>query len=336
VRVAVIGLGYWGPNLVRNIAASASTELVAICDFDQGRLDSIGAQFPSARKVHDAADIFAADDVDAVCVATPVASHYDLVKGALAAGKHVLVEKPFVQSVAEATELVELADERGVTLMLDHVFLYSPAVRKLFETVESGELGTLNFVDSVRINLGIVQHDVNVLWDLAAHDLSIMDHLIGRAPKSVLAVGEGHSGNGLADVAYLHVDYGDGLMASVHVNWLSPVKIRHFMVGGSRKSALYNDLDPSEKLKIYDRGVDATPDPESKRRVAVSYRSGDVVAPRLESVEPLRAMIEHFAHCAETGEVPISGGRQGLRIVRILAAAEESLTKSGASIDLGA
>jgi predicted dehydrogenase len=335
VRVAVIGLGYWGPNLVRNIAASPVTELAAICDFSEARLEAVGSQFPSARRVRDADDVFASNDVDAVCVATPVDSHYSLVKRALESGKHVLVEKPFVQSVAEATELVDLAAARGLTLMLDHVFLYSPAVRKLAETVASGELGTLNFVDSVRINLGIVQHDVNVLWDLAAHDLSIMDHLIGRAPVSVLAVGEAHSGNGLADVAYLHVDYGDGLMASVHVNWLSPVKIRHFMVGGSRKSALYNDLDPSEKLKIYDRGVDATPDPESKRRVAVSYRSGDVVAPRLESVEPLRAMVEHFANCAATGEEPISSGRQGLRIVRILAASEESLAKSGASIELG-
>lgn len=334
MRVAVIGLGYWGPNLVRNLSASPATELAAICDRDDARLQAIGAQFPAARQLTEAEEVFAAEDVDAVCIATPVASHYPLVKRALESGKHVLVEKPFVQRVDEAEELVALAKERGLVLMLDHVFLYSPAVRKLAEVVESGELGELQFVDSVRINLGLIQHDVNVLWDLAAHDLSIMDHLVGRAPSSVVAFGEAHQGHDLADVAYLHLDYGDGLISSVHVNWLSPVKIRHFLVGGSRRSALYNELDPSERLKIYDRGVDSTPDPEAKRQIQVSYRSGDVIAPRLDALEPLRAMVEHFADCVENGKTPISDGEQGLRIVRILAASEESLAKGGTSIDL--
>lgn len=334
VRVAVIGLGYWGPNLVRNVAASPVTELAVICDADQERLNAVGAQFPFARQASDAQDVLSAEDVDAVCVATPVASHYDLVKTALRAGKHVLVEKPFVPRVGEAEELVELARVVDRVLMVDHVFLYSPAVRKLSELVASGELGDLQFIDSVRINLGLVQHDVNVLWDLAAHDLSIMDHLVSRPPQTVSAFGEAHQGHDLADVAYLHLDYGEGLIAAIHVNWLSPVKIRHFLVGGSRRSALYNELDPSERLKIYDRGVDSTPDPESKRRVAVSYRSGDVVAPRLEPTEPLRAMVEHFAECVQHGTTPLSDGDQGLRIVRILAAAEESLCKGGSSISL--
>ena len=334
MRVAVIGLGYWGPNLVRNLASSAATELAAICDRDPARLAAIGAQFPSARQVTDTAELFASADIDAVCIATPVATHYALVKAALESGKHVLVEKPFVQQVAEAEELVALARERGLVLMLDHVFLYSPAVRRLAEAVRSGELGDIQYVDSVRINLGLVQQDVNVLWDLAAHDLSIMDHLVGRLPRSVVAVGEAHQGHDLADVAYLHLDYGDGLIASAHVNWLSPVKIRHFLVGGSRRSALYNELDPSERLKIYDRGVDSTPDRESLRQIAVSYRSGDVVAPRLDPVEPLLAMVEHFAECVRDGRTPISDGEQGLRIVRILAASEESLAKRGASINL--
>jgi predicted dehydrogenase len=334
MRVAVIGLGYWGPNLVRNLASSPATELVAICDRDPARLASIGAQYPSARQLSDSDEVFASDDVDAVCVATPVATHYPLVKQALEAGKHVLVEKPFVQEVAQAEELVALARERGLVLMLDHVFLFSPAVRRLAESVSSGELGDIQYVDSVRINLGLVQQDVNVLWDLAAHDLSIMDHLVGRLPLSVGAFGEAHQGHDLADVAYLHLDYGDGLIASVHVNWLSPVKIRHFLVGGTRRSALYNELDPSERLKIYDRGVDSTPDRESKRQIAVSYRSGDVVAPRLDPMEPLRAMVEHFAECVHDGKTPISDGEQGLRIVRILAASEESLARRGASIEL--
>lgn len=334
MRVAVIGLGYWGPNLVRNLASTSSAELVAVCDQDPARLESIGAQFPSTRQLSDSEQVFTATDIDAVCIATPVGSHYSLVKRALESGKHVLVEKPFVRHVHEAEELVELARSRDLVLMLDHVFLYSPAVRRLSEAVRSGELGDIQFVDSVRINLGLVQHDVNVLWDLAAHDLSIMDHLIGRSPRSVVAFGEAHQGNALADIAYLHLDYGEGLIASVHVNWLSPVKIRHFLVGGSRRSALYNELDPSERLKIYDRGVDSTPDPESKRRIAVSYRSGDVVAPRLEPIEPLRAMVEHFAECVHHGKTPVSDGLQGLRIVRILAASEVSLAGGGTSIDL--
>lgn len=334
MRTAVIGLGYWGPNLVRNLAASAETELVAICDRDEARLSSIGAQYPAARLVRDAADVFASDEVEAVCIATPVATHYPLVKAALEAGKHVLVEKPFVQGVDQAEELTALAREQGLVLMIDHVFLFAPAVQHLARVVGSGDLGEIQYIDSVRINLGLVQQDVNVLWDLAAHDLSIMDHLVGREARSVVAFGEAHHGHRLADVAYLHLDYGDGLIATVHANWLSPVKIRHFLVGGSRKSALYNELDPSERLKIYDRGVDSTPDPEAQRRIQVSYRSGDVLAPRLEPTEPLRAMVEHFAECARTGATPICDAEQGLRVVRILAAAEESLHRGSARIDL--
>ncbi len=332
----MVGLGYWGPNLVRNIAGSPATELVALCDQDEGRLASVGASYPSARTTTDSAAVLAADDVDAVCIATPVSTHHDLVRAALESGKHVLVEKPFVTSVEEAEQLVALARDRGLVLMLDHVFLYSPAVRRLATAVQDGELGDLQYIDSVRINLGLVQHDVNVLWDLAAHDLSIIDHLVGRLPRSVSAFGEAHQGHDLVDVAYLHLDYGDGLIASVHVNWLSPVKIRHFLVGGSRRSALYDELDPSERLKIYDRGVDSTPDPESRRRILVSYRSGDVVAPALEPVEPLRAMVEHFADSVARGAAPLSDGEQGLRVVRILAAADRSLAAGGAAVTLDA
>lgn len=330
----MIGLGYWGPNLVRNLSASPKTELVAICDRDDARLRTIGAQYPASRLVTDTAEVFGADDIDAVCIATPVATHYPLVKAALEAGKHVLVEKPFVQDVGQAEELVALARDRGLVLMIDHVFLFAPAVQHLSRAVSNGELGEIQFIDSVRINLGLVQQDVNVLWDLAAHDLSIMDHLVGREARSVVAFGEAHHGHRLEDVAYLHLDYGEGLIATVHANWLSPVKIRHFLVGGSKKSALYNELDPSERLKIYDRGVDSAPDPESQRRIMVSYRSGDVLAPRLEPTEPLRAMVEHLAECVHTGATPICDADQGLRVVRILAAAEESLSKGGARVDL--
>jgi predicted dehydrogenase len=310
------------------------TQLAVICDSDGSRLAAVGAQYPSATQTSLPETVFSAADVDAVCIVTPLASHYSLVKAALQAGKHVLVEKPFVSRVEEAEELMALARERGLILMLDHVFLFSPAVRRLVQAARGGELGDLQYIDSVRINLGLVQPDVNVLWDLAAHDLSIMDDLVGRLPLSVSAYGAAHQGHELVDVAYLHLDYGDGLISAVHVNWLSPVKIRQFLVGGSRRSALYNELDPSERLKIYDRGVDSLPDPERVRRIAVSYRSGDVIAPALDPTEPLRAMIEHFADCVTNHETPICGADQGLRIVRILAAADESLVKGGVSIDV--
>jgi len=334
VRCAVVGLGYWGPNLVRNLSTSRRTRLVRICDADPARVEAVGAQFPSAARGVDAAEVFADPDVDAVAVATPVGTHHALAKAALLAGKHVLVEKPLAANLAEAEELVRIAAERRRVLLVDHVFLYSPAVRKLADLVRAGELGDLLFVDSIRINLGLFQHDVNVLWDLAPHDLSIIDHLVGRPARSLSAVGASHAGNGLADVAYLHLDYGDGLLASVHVNWLSPVKLRHFLIGGTRRSVLYNDLDPSERVKVYDRGVDLASDPEGKRRVLVSYRSGDVVSPRLEQTEPLRNLVEHFADCVEKGAVPISGGGQGVRIVRVLEAAQESLASGGARVNL--
>jgi predicted dehydrogenase len=334
VSFAVIGLGYWGPNLVRNLASSRRTRLVRLCDRDAARVEPLARQFPGAAAGTDANDVFRDPAVQAVAIATPVDTHFPLARQALLSGKHVLVEKPMAATAAQAEELTVLARERGLVLLVDHVFLFSPAVKKLKSLVDAGELGELLFVDSVRINLGLFQHDVNVLWDLAPHDLSMIDHLVGRAPASVVAAGASHAGNGLEDVAYLHLDYGEGLLASVHVNWLSPVKIRHFMVGGSRRSVLYNDLDPSERLKVYDRGIDVAQDPEGRRQVLISYRSGDVLSPRLENVEPLRGLVEHFADCVEGKAESVSSGEQGLRIVRILEAAQESLREGGVRVTL--
>lgn len=332
--MGVIGLGYWGPNLVRNFTSSARTRVRWLCDTNPTRLASFRKQSATVSCTADAADVFADASIDAVAIATPVASHYGLVKAALTAGKHVLVEKPLASSVAEATELVTLAKTVHRVLLVDHVFLYSPSVRKMTELVRTGEVGDILFFDSVRINLGLFQHDVNVLWDLAPHDLSIIDHLLGRAARSLVAIGASHAGNGLQDVAYLHLDYGDNLLASVHVNWLSPVKVRHFLVGGSRRSVLYNELDISERVKVYDRGIDVSKDSEGIRQVLISYRSGDVLSPRLDATEPLLNLVEHFADCIENGAAPISGGEQGLRIVRILEAAQESLSYGGKRMDI--
>ncbi len=278
--------------------------------------------------------MLADENLDAVVIATPVATHHRLAKAALLAGKHVLVEKPLTGSAELAAELVALAGEVERVLLVDHIFLYTPSVAKMADLVRTGEVGDILFFDSVRINLGVFQHDVSVLWDLAPHDLSIIDHLIGREPESVLAIGASRTIDGREDVVYLHLEYGNGLLASLHLNWLSPVKVRHFLVGGSRRSILYNDLDASERLKVYDRGVDVSADPEGIRDVLISYRSGDVVSPRLDATEPLFRLVEHFAECIERRSAPISGGEQGLRIVRILDAAQRSLSRGSERVRL--
>jgi predicted dehydrogenase len=334
ISVGVAGLGYWGPNLVRNFSAASRTELAWLCDSDPERLEAIGRQHPAVRRCTDFEEMLADERLDAVAIATPVATHHRLAKAALLARKHVLVEKPLTTSVAEAAELVALAAKVERVLLVDHIFLYTPSVAKMAELVRSGEVGELLFFDSVRINLGVFQHDVSVLWDLAPHDLSIIDHLIGHEPESVIAIGASRTVDGLEDVVYLHLEYGDGLLASLHLNWLSPVKIRHFLAGCSRRSLLYNDLDASERLKVYDRGVDVSADPEGLRDVLISCRMGDVVSPRLDETEPLFRLVEHFAECIEQRVTPISGGEQGLRIVRTLAAAQESLSRGSERVRL--
>jgi predicted dehydrogenase len=334
ISVGVAGLGYWGPNLVRNFNTSAHTELTWLCDTDPERLEALGRQHPSVRRSTKFEDLLADERLDAVAIATPVHTHHRLVKAALAAGKHVLVEKPLAMSVAEATELMALAEKSDRVLLVDHIFLYTPAVSTMADLVRTGAVGDLLFFDSVRINLGIFQHDVSVLWDLAPHDLSIIDHLIDREPKSVMAVGASRTVNGLEDVVHLHLEYGDGLPAALHLNWLSPVKVRHFLVGGTSRSILYNDLDTSDRVKVYDRGVDVSADPSGMRDVLISYRSGDVVSPKLDPTEPLLRLVEHFADCIERHVAPISGAAQGVRIVRVLEAAQTSLARGSERVRL--
>lgn len=336
IGVAVVGCGYWGPNLIRNFSACPSTEVVMVCDHDRQRLDRVAPLCPKAKLADDFSVVLDNPTVVAVAIATPVGTHAKLAMAALEAGKHVLVEKPMAASVHEAEQMVRRADELGLTLMVDHVFVYSPPVRKMKAILDSGELGDLYYVDSVRINLGLFQHDVNVVWDLAPHDLSIMDYLIGRLPKSLSAFGTCHANkqDEIEDVAYLNLDFGDGLLASFHVNWLSPVKIRHFIVGGSRKGLVYNDLEPAEKIKVYDRGITVNNDPEARRGVLIGYRTGDIWSPHIDGLEPLQAMVRHFADCVRDNARPESDGQAGLRVVRILDAAQRSIKAQGGRITL--
>jgi len=336
ISVAVIGCGYWGPNLIRNFSACSETRVVAVCDKDPARLNKVLAQYPTVVGVAQVDQLLQRDDIDAIAIATPVKTHAPFAMAALQAGKHVLVEKPLAASVREAEQMVRLASTTKRTLMVDHTFVYSPPVRKMHELIVSGDLGDLRYIDSVRINLGMFQHDVNVVWDLAPHDLSIVDYLLGRLPRSLSAFGACHADNEneIEDVAYLNLDFGDGLLASFHVNWLSPVKVRHFIIGGTKKSIVYNDLDPAEKVKVYDCGITVSEDLEKRRGVLIGYRTGNIWSPHIEQCEPLQTVVQHFAECIRDKKRPITDGDAGLRVVRILEAAQRSIKAQGGRITL--
>lgn len=333
--IAVLGLGYWGPNLVRNFQAHPKCRLVACCDRDANRLAKIQAAYPALDVTDNLAALLHDDRIDGIVIATPVHTHYALAKAALLAGKSVLVEKPLTGDVEEAEELSALAQDNGLVLMVDHTFVYSPPVMKIKELLDEGLLGDLLFIDSVRINLGLIQPDVNVVWDLAPHDLSIVDYLVGRLPRSVSAFGAAHGGRVQHDVAYLNLDFGDGLIANFHVNWLSPVKLRYTMFGGAQKSIVYNDLENESKIKVYDRGVDSRhDDAEARRKRLVDYRTGDMWSPHLSGEEPLAKVAAHFVDCLVTGRRPLTDAESGVRVVRILEAAERSIRAQGGRITL--
>ncbi len=278
--------------------------------------------------------MFKNPEVDAVAIATPVNTHTPLALAALKAGKHVLVEKPLAANTRDAERIVATAKELGRTLMVDHTYVYSPAVRRIKALVDSGDLGDIYYIDSVRINLGLFQNDINVLWDLAPHDLSIVDYLLGRLPRSLAATGVSHTSSGLEDVAYLSLDFGGSLMATFHVNWLSPVKVRHTIIGGSKQSLVYNDLEPVEPIKIYDCGIQLDQSTEARYGALLGYRMGDIWSPNLPREEPLQNLVQHFADCIRTGKAPLTDGEAGLRIVRILEAAQHSIKAQGGRITL--
>jgi predicted dehydrogenase len=332
--IGLIGYGYWGPNLARNFSDVANAQLTACCDLRQDRLDLLGQKYPKVQLSTSTADVIGNPKVDAVVIATPVSTHFRLAREALMAGKHVLIEKPMATSISEADELNMLAREKGLTLMVDHTFVYTGAVRKIKEIIDQGEMGEIYYFDSVRVNLGLFQHDSNVVWDLAPHDLSIMDYLIGRAPSAISAFGASHLGQGIENIAYLNLKFDDNLIAHIHINWLAPVKLRKTLISGTRKMIVYDDMETSEKVKVYDSGVSITEAPENIHHTLVQYRTGDMYAPKLDQREALSLECEHFIEAVVSGIDPATGGHAGRRIVAMLEAAQESLSEQGAWISV--
>jgi predicted dehydrogenase len=337
IRIAVLGYGYWGPNLARNIADHPDYRLVAIADPDPERLALAGRRYPDVDVVTDPAQVLARGDIDAVAIATPPSTHYPLALEALQQGKHVLVEKPLAETSGHCARLIDEAERRKLTLMVDHIFVYTQAVRKIHELVAQPEFGDILYYDSVRANLGLFQSDVNVLWDLAVHDLSIINHVLPANPVAVSATGMRHF-EGVENTAYLTVFFDRPVIAHVGVNWLAPVKIRQVMVCGRKRMIVYDEVEPSEKVKVYDRGVevDRRANPESARKILISYRTGDVWAPHLEHIEALKTLFGHFAECVANGQRPLSGGEAGLRVVKVLEAAEQSLRHRGQPVEISA
>ena len=333
MKLGIIGYGYWGPNLVRNLAEIDGIELKWCADKIAARRALVKRRYPEIRVTEGAEEILRDPEVEAVVIATPVSTHYPFAKKALERGKHVLVEKPMAQTVAEGEALLRLADKNGLILMVDHTFIYTGAVRKMKEILEVGELGDIYYLDSVRVNLGQFQHDIDVLWDLGPHDLSILTHLIQESPTYISATGADHTGSGFADVVYIIAYFPNNFIAHFHLNWLSPVKIRQMLIGGSRRMLVYNDMEPSEKVRVYDRGIRVTTE-ESIYTALVDYRTGDAWAPKLDNREALSVECEHFIECIRFNKVPRTSAAVGLKVVRLLEAASKSLAAGGAKVKM--
>ncbi len=329
VNVGIVGYGYWGPNLVRNFSETSNARVVSVCDLSPERLAQVNQRYPKIQTTRSSKELIENPQIDAIVIATPVATHFDLAFKALQAGKHVLVEKPIAGTLHEAQRLVEEAQRRKKVLMVDHTFVYTGAVRKIKQLVEENKLGKLFYYDSVRVNLGLFQHDVSVLWDLAVHDLAIMDYIVGAKPTRVSATGSAHLKNHQINIAYLTCFFDDGLIAHFHVNWLAPVKIRRTLIGGDRQMIVYDDLEPDEKIRIYDKGADSLSVTEQ-----VNYRVGDMWAPQLDRKEALATEMCHFIDCIANSKTPITDGEAGCRVVRVLEAASKSLEQDGTPIKL--
>lgn len=334
LKIGVIGYGYWGPNLVRNFMDVPGSTVVAVCDLRPERLAQLQARYPSVKTLNNHRELLDDPEIDAIAVATPVSSHFDLAMAALEANKHVLVEKPLAANSEQGMRLINEAARRRRVLMVDHTFVYTAAVRKIRDLIASNALGDIYYYDAVRVNLGLFQHDVNVIWDLAVHDLAIMDYVLPSRALAVSATGISHIPGQPENVAYITLFFANPQIAHVHVNWLTPVKVRHTLIGGSEKMILYDDLEPSEKVKIYDKGVTLSQKPEAVYEMLVSYRSGDMWAPRLDATEALQTEALHFIDCIENNTRPETDGESGLRLVRIVEAAERSLRARGQLVEI--
>jgi predicted dehydrogenase len=332
VRVGVVGFGYWGPNIVRNLNALDGWHVTTVCDQRPAALARAYKAYPGMHLTTDCDEMLRSPDLDAVAIITPVWTHFELAKRALEHGKHVFVEKPFTSTSAQGEQLIELAQRKGLHIMVDHTFLFSGAVRKIRQLVDDGTLGPLYYFDSTRVNLGLFQHDVSVVWDLAPHDLAIMDYIVRQRPEAVVATGGNHF-NDLADMAFITVYFPGNVTAHINVNWLSPVKVRTTLIGGRDKMLVWNDLEPDEKIRVYDKGVDIKTG-QNVYDLLVSYRSGDVWSPKVEATEALQTELAYFHECIVKNQPPLNDGMAGLRVVRLLESAERSLKGRGALVQL--
>jgi len=332
VRFGIVGYGYWGPKVIRNLALIEEAKVVAICDKSAASRQKAEKLYSGVRVTDDANELMRSPDIDAIAVVTPVWTHYELAKAALENGKHIFVEKPFTSNSAQAEELIALAARKNLKIMVDHTFLFTPAVQKIKELLQEGELGKLYYYDSTRVNLGLFQHDVNVIWDLAPHDLSIMDHLIQESPEAIVATGQTHL-NGHEDIAFITLYFPDKVIAHLNVNWMSPVKIRTTLIGGEKKMLVWNDIEADEKVKVYDKGVNVS-SREGVYNMLINYRSGDMWAPRIEQAEALTRELAYFVDCIVHDKTPMNDGKAGLRVVKMLEAATESLRQRGTLVYL--
>jgi len=329
LKVGVIGCGYWGPNLIRNFVQLNESDVVRVADLDSGRLKHMQALYPGVQTTSDYRDIISDSEIDIVAVATPVKTHFTFGKEALLADKHVFIEKPIAASVREVEELIDLAQKKKRKLMVGHTFEYTGAVRKMKEIIDSGELGEIYYISSQRLNLGLFQQDINVLWDLAPHDISIILYLLGCEPESVSAIGTSHINPAIEDVAILTMRFSNNLIAFVQASWLDPDKVRKMTVVGSKKMMVYDDVQPSEKIRIYDKGVELPQHYDTFAEFHYSYKYGDIIIPKIEGGEPIRTELQHFIDCINNDKTPVSDGVSGLRVVKILEAAQSSIRNLG-------
>lgn len=334
INVGVIGVGYWGPNVIRNFYTNPETNIMMSCDLREERLNYIQSLYPSIEITKNYKEIIQNSKIDLISICTPVSSHYKLAREVLEAGKHVFIEKPMTTTSSQAEDLINTAEKKNLKIFVDHTFIYTGAVRKIKDLIKKGELGNLYYFDSVRINLGLFQHDINVLWDLAPHDISIMHNLLECDPEAVIATGADHLGNELEDVTYLTVYYPGNLIAHIHSNWLSPVKIRQTLIAGSKKMVVWDDNQPSEKVRVYDKGIEIIDTPDEVYNILIQYRTGDMNCPKLDSTEALTVEINHIVECLENNKQSDSDGKAGWMVVRILEASQESLKNRGKEIKI--